>query len=90
MGETVQEKTAHGVASGISSPDSPQKKEGTAETRQVEEYFASPTPVKKKEPSRVQSKDELVQLPEKWVHSICSHLIRFKYKFNSQIEKGEA
>lgn len=58
MGETVGEKSAE-----IS------KKEGSAEIRQVEEDFSSPTPVKKKEPSRIHSNadGELPQLPEKWV-----------------------
>lgn len=63
MGESVGEKS---VASGISSPEPLQKKEGSGEIRQD---FSSPTPVKKKEPSRIQSNDdELAKLPEKCVH----------------------
>ncbi|XP_057787089.1 CDT1-like protein a, chloroplastic isoform X2 [Salvia miltiorrhiza] len=68
MGETAEDKTVQGVAakcSGI-SPSDLQKKEGIAEIRPIEEDFSSPTPVKKKEPSRIQSKDELVLLPEKY------------------------
>lgn len=65
MGETVEGKTAQCVAENsldVSSSE-PQKKVVIAE---IEEDFSSPTPVKKKEPSRIQSKDELAQLPEKY------------------------
>ncbi|KAH6815886.1 hypothetical protein C2S51_020706 [Perilla frutescens var. frutescens] len=53
MGETVEGKTVK-----LS-----RKKEGIVE---IEEDFSSPTPVKKKEPSRIQTKDELPQLPERY------------------------
>ncbi|KAI3454279.1 hypothetical protein Pfo_010942 [Paulownia fortunei] len=49
----------------ISSSISPQK-EGIVETHHLEENFSSPTPVKTKEPSRVKSKEEPAELPEKY------------------------
>lgn len=68
MGGAVEEMAAQGVAEncpGICSPDS-KNKEGAVEIRQIEEDFSSPTPVKRNEPSRIQSKVELTQLPEKY------------------------
>ncbi|KAK4428199.1 CDT1-like protein a, chloroplastic [Sesamum alatum] len=41
-------------------------KEGIVEIHDVEDNFSSPTPVKPKEPSRIKSKQELAQLPEKY------------------------
>lgn len=73
MGGAVEEIAAENCL-GISSPDSKNKK-GVVDTRQIEEDFSSPTPVKRKEPSRIQSKFELAQLPEKWVQYICNCLM---------------
>lgn len=69
MGEPAEVKTAQEMpksCSVISSSISPQK-EGIVKSHHIEENFSSPTPVKTKEPSRIQSKDELAELPEKWV-----------------------
>ena len=63
MEETFAQDMA-GKCSGI-SPSDTQNKEGITEIRPVEEDFSSPTPVKRKERPRIQSKDELAQLPEK-------------------------
>ncbi|KAL0417354.1 UNVERIFIED_CONTAM: CDT1-like protein a, chloroplastic [Sesamum latifolium] len=41
-------------------------KERIVEINDVEEDFSSPTPVKTKEPSRIKSKEELAELPEKY------------------------
>ncbi|KAL1541939.1 CDT1-like protein a, chloroplastic isoform X2 [Salvia divinorum] len=68
MGKTVEETSEQDMAgkcSGI-SPSETQNKEGIAEICQIEEDFSSPTPVKGKERPRIQSKDELAQLPEKY------------------------
>ncbi|XP_047954195.1 CDT1-like protein a, chloroplastic isoform X1 [Salvia hispanica] len=68
MGKTMEETFAQDMAgkcSGI-SPSDTQNKEGITEIRPVEEDFSSPTPVKRKERPRIQSKDELAQLPEKY------------------------
>ncbi|KAL6559297.1 hypothetical protein OROGR_004414 [Orobanche gracilis] len=69
MEEPAQEKIVQnmpGTSSTISSSISP-KKEVSSETHHLEEIFASPTPVKTKEPSRLKSKEDLVKLPERYV-----------------------
>ncbi|KAL8457237.1 hypothetical protein ACS0TY_034371 [Phlomoides rotata] len=50
----------------VVSSSSSGKKEEIVDTHQLEDKFSSPTPVKTKEPPRIQSKDELLQLPEKY------------------------
>ncbi|KAK6123648.1 hypothetical protein DH2020_042602 [Rehmannia glutinosa] len=68
MGEPTQDKTAQDMpksCSAFSSSTSPEK-DGFVETHHLEEDFSSPTPVKTKEPSRIKSKEELAELPEKY------------------------
>ncbi|XP_042013417.1 CDT1-like protein a, chloroplastic isoform X2 [Salvia splendens] len=68
MGKTIEETFAQDMAGKCSGipPSETQNKEAIAEISPVEEDFSSPTPVKRKERPRIQSQDELAQLPEKY------------------------
>ncbi|KAG8378600.1 hypothetical protein BUALT_Bualt07G0002400 [Buddleja alternifolia] len=65
--KSAQEEMSKSCSITPSSSSISPHKERIVETHHAQDTFLSPTPAKTKEPSRTKSKEELVELPEKYV-----------------------